>query len=325
MQKYKNILITGANSFLGTNVALELAARGIKARAIVRHSNAVLDSIAGLELVFGRVDNPTDLLQAAQGCDCIVHIAAITDQSLPRYEMYRKFNVTALENVISTARAANISRVVFVSSANTIGNGTPSAPADETFKPQPPYSKMLYGRSKVEAEAVLRRADDLNWTILNPTFMLGAYDSKPSSGAIIMMGYARRVIFATPGGKNIVSVEAAARALCNAIECGRRGENYLLSGVNISIRDFFRTLNPTATIIVVPNFLLIAAGYLGDLMRLCGIHTQLSSNNMRVVCTMEYYSSAKAEAELGLQKTSIPDAIAKAVKWFDSQGMLKCN
>lgn len=323
MQKYKNILITGANSFLGTNVALELAQRGIGARAIVRHSNQTLDAIEGLDIVRGNVAVAEDLTKAAAGCDCIVHIAAITSQSLPRYAMYRAFNVGAIENVVAAARANGIKRIIFVSSANTIGNGTREHPAHEERPAEPPFATMLYGRSKIEAEAVLRATDDLDWTILNPCFMLGAHDSKPSSGQIIMMCYGKRVVFAPQGGKNIVSVKAAARALCNAIERGRRGENYLLAGENISTVDFFRLINPRAHIIVMPKFLLMAAGYVGDFLRFSGVHTPLNSDNMLVISQMEYYSGAKAESELGLEKTSIEASARAAIEWFIEHKMLR--
>lgn len=323
MQKYENILITGANSFLGTNVAIELSSRAVKMRAIVRHTNAVLDTIEGLQIIRGNVANYDDLLQAATGCDCIVHIAAITDQSIPRYATYRDFNVGVLENVIRVARQTGIKRVIFVSSANAIGNGTPEHPADETCPVRPPFSTMLYGRSKVEAEATLRCASDLDYTILNPTFMLGAHDTKPSSGQIILMGYGRRVIIATPGGKNVVSVRAAAIALCNAIDDARVGENYLLAGVDISLRDFFRKLNKRAIIIVIPSWILFALGYVGDMLRFFGIHTQLSSSNLRVVCTKEYYTGAKAQKELNMPLTSVDECMEQAVEWFIEQGRIK--
>ncbi|MEG2605733.1 MAG: NAD(P)H-binding protein [Mucinivorans sp.] len=323
MQKYKNILITGANSFLGTNVVLELASRQIATRAIVRHTNPTIEGVETLDIYKGDLSSLAELTQAAMGCDCIVHIASITSQSLPRYKLYRDFNVGMMENVIAAARATGIKRIIYVSSANTIGNGTgPDDPADETREATPPFSRMFYGRSKVEAEAVLRRATDLDYTIVNPTFMLGAYDNKPSSGALIMMGYARRFVFVPVGGKNIVSVHAAASALCNAIEVGRRGENYLLSGESITIRDFMRLVNPHAHIIIMPRLLLIAAGYVGDVLRFFGLHTALCANNMRVICQREYYSGSKAARELGLARTSISEAIDQAVCWFRLHDML---
>lgn len=324
MQRYKKIVITGANSFLGTNVTLALCAQGVSVRAIVRHSNQTLDS-APIEIVNGTPVDFADLSRAAAGCDCIVHIAAITDQSLLHYDQYRDFNVGAVKNVIAVARAQGIKRIVFVSSANAIGNGTPQNPANETTPITPPYLNQLYGRSKVEAEAVLKAATDLEAVIVNPTFMLGPYDSKPSSGEMILMGYRKRVIFATPGGKNIVDVRAVANAICSAIENGRSGENYLLSGADMSVKDFYKFLTKLtrtkSLIIVVPRMLLVSAGYFGDLLRACGVPTRISSVNMKVLCEKEYYNAAKATSELGLVPTDIELCVNEAIDWFKSHNM----
>lgn len=326
-QSYKKIAITGANSFLGTNVVRELARQGIESRAIVRRSNPTIDSIESCAKIKGNVLDFNDLSIAARGCSCIIHIAAITDQSLLHYEDYRSFNVAAVENVIAVARAEGIKRVIFVSSANAIGNGTPDHPGEESTPINGAYARQLYGLSKMEAERVLRQATDIESVIVNPCFMLGAYDSKPSSGAIIMMGYGKRMVFATPGGKNFVDVEGAATAIVNAIEQARAGENYLLAGQDMSIADFMRLLARTtgrkSLVVVVPCFCLYIAGYFGDLLRAMGVRTQISSPNMGVICTKEYYSGAKAARELGLPPTDVEATIRKAVDWFTQNGMLK--
>lgn len=326
-QSYKKIAITGANSFLGTNVVRELASRGIESRAIIRRSNPTIDSIESCIKIKGNVLDFNDLSSVVRGCDCIIHIAAITDQSLLHYEDYRSFNVRAVENVIAAAREQGIKRVIFVSSANAIGNGTPDHPGEESTPVNGAYRDQLYGMSKMEAEQVLRQATDIKSVVVNPCFMLGAYDSKPSSGEIIMMGYGKRVIFATPGGKNFVDVQAAATAIVNAIEHGRAGENYLLAGQDMSIADFMRLLARTtqrkSLVIVLPRFCLYIAGFFGDLLRSMGVRTQISSPNMGVICTKEYYSGAKAAKELGLPPTDVASTIRKAVDWFHQNGMLK--
>lgn len=327
MQRYKKIAITGANSFLGTNVVLELLARGVEVHAIVRNSNSTLDNSNGVTIFKGNVLDVNNMAECAAGCDAIIHIAAITDQSLLHYSQYRDFNVGALESVIEAARQKGVKKVVFVSSSNTIGNGTLEKPAYESTPLLKPYSEQFYARSKVEAEAKLRAATDIDGVIVNPCFMLGPYDQKPSSGAMIMMGYKKRLIFATPGGKNVVDVRSAAMAVCNAVEKGKKGENYLLAGENISIRDFYRLQNritgSKGAVIVFPRFLLMGVGYLGDLVRFMGVRTQVSSMNIRSICVRESYSGEKAERELGMPRTSVEVAIGDAIEWFRKVGKLK--
>lgn len=325
-QRYKKIAITGANSFLGTNVVRELDRRQIDTRAIVRKSNDTINQAQHCTVIKGNVLDFNDLSSVAQGCDCIIHIAAITDQSLLRYEDYAAFNVRAIENVIAVARAEGIRRVVLVSSSNAVGNGTPDKLGDETTPVNGAFVKQFYGRSKVEAERVLREATDIEGIIINPCFMLGEFDSKPSSGEIIRRGYGKSVVFAPPGGKNFLDVAAAAVALVNAAQIGRAGQNYLLAGQNLSIADFMRLLarltGKRSLILVVPRFALKIAGYFGDLLRLIGVQTQISSTNMQIICTKEYYSGAKAAKELGLAPTDLEQTIMRSVAWFKSQKMI---
>ncbi len=326
-QRYKKILITGANSFLGSNVVMALCARGVEVRAIVRRSNEVLDKTSGCEVILGNLMEPDALRQAAKGCDAIVHIAAITDQSLLKYSDYRDFNVGALEGVITAARSEGIERVVFVSSSNTVGSGSASHPGNETTPLNALQLKQLYGRSKIEAEEVLFTQKDIQSVVVNPCFMIGPYDNKPSSGVLIMMGYNKSLVFTTPGGKNIVDVRCAAEAICNAVEVGRSGQKYILGGENMKLKDFFRLLakieGKKKSIITVPGWLLIAVGYVGDLIRGLGIRSQISSVNMRTIIRSEFYSAQKAESELGLKKTSVENCTRDAIEWFKSQGMVK--
>lgn len=327
MQKYKKIAITGANGFLGTNVVLELARRGVEMRAILRNTNPTIDNCPSLKAIRGNILEFNDLKSCVEGCDAIIHIAAITDQSLLSLDDYTDFNVAALENVIAVAREVGVRRVIFVSSSNTIGNGTLEKSGDESTPINGAYKKQLYGLSKVAAERVLREATDIEGVIINPCFMLGSYDHKPTSGKIIFMGYGKRFIFSTGGGKNIVDVQGAAVAICNALELGRRGENYLLAGENITFTNFYKLLckitGQKSTIITAPQFLVTPLGWIGDLLRLCGIKSQVSSVNRRIVCAQEYYSGAKAERELGLPRSSVETCTRSAIEWFKEQSMLK--
>ncbi len=327
VQKYKKILITGANGFLGTNVVRSFSSRGVETRVLVRRSNATLDTTEGCEVLFGSVMSLEDMSRAAEGCDAIVHICAITDQSLLRYSDYRDFNVGALEVAVSAARAASISRLVFVSSSNTVGNGTSAFDlGDESTLVTGVYRRQFYGRSKVEAESFLLSQRDIEGVIVNPCFMLGAYDKGPSSGELVIRGYRRRLVMGTVGGKNVVDVEYAAEALCNAVELGVSGERYLLAGENISYRDFYRLLGEVDGVkkryFATPLWILLIGGYVGDFIRFLGIRTRLSSLNARAITISEYYTGAKSEKALLLNRTEVKAAIQKAITWFQSEGML---
>src|SRR5690554_7967565 len=91
--------------------------------------------------------------------------------------------------------------------------------------------------------------------------MIGAYDSKPSSGKIILMGLKKRIVFYPPGGKNFVPVKDVVNAIINAFHKGTSGEKYLIAGTDLSYKTFFKELRNITTqkqiLIPIPKLLFL--------------------------------------------------------------------
>ena len=64
--------------------------------------------------------------------------------------------------------------------------------------------------------------------------MVGAYDTKPSSGKLLLSGYRKAVMPVPKGGKSFIHVADAAVAIVNALTRGTSGQRYLLTGHNLS-------------------------------------------------------------------------------------------
>ncbi|GGC34013.1 3 beta-hydroxysteroid dehydrogenase/Delta 5--_4-isomerase [Parapedobacter defluvii] len=323
-----NVLVTGANGLLATNTILVLLSRGYRVTGLLRNTNKfLLPSHPNLRLAVGDITHPESLEKAVVGCDSIIHCAATTDQNLLRYEAYHRINVTGTENVIQAALKHAVKKIVYVGTANTFGYGSLQVPGNETLPPKAPFSQAWYAKSKLEGQQrILAVGHQLAVTVVSPTFMIGPYDGKPSSGAIIRMGYGRKLILHPPGGKNFVNVEDAAAGVVDALEKGKNGEAYLLAGENLTYRQFFRKLGDQtgqhALLVQIPRAVLSTAGYLGNFMRFLGIKTPLSSVNMKILCVRNYYANQKARAELGTTFHPIESGISKAIHWFKTQRML---
>ncbi len=323
-----NVLVTGANGLLATNIILVLLARGYRVKGLIRDaSRFLLPPHDRLELVVGDITDPVSLVSATEDCDYIIHCAATTDQTLLRYEDYHRINAKGTENVIHAALTHAVKRMVYVGTANTFGYGTLQAPGTETLPPSAPFHRAWYAKSKLEGQHVLLASSDrLSVSIVSPTFMIGPYDGKPSSGAIIQMGYNKRLVFHPPGGKNFVNVEDAANGVVDVLERGVHREAYLLAGENLTYREFFRKLahrtNQRTLFIQVPRLVLLGAGYVGDVLRHLGLKTALSSTNMKILCVRNYYSNEKVRKELGTVFHPIERGIDKAIDWFKAHGML---
>ncbi len=322
------VLVTGANGLLATNTILILLSRGYEVRGLIRDTRKFLLPVHDrLELAVGDITDAVSLDQAVAGCDYIIHCAATTDQRLLRYDDYHRINVQGTENIIQAAIKHRVKKIVYVGTANTFGYGTLEAPGNEALPPSAPFADAWYAKSKLEGQRrILAAADKIVTTIVSPTFMIGPYDGKPSSGTIIRMGYGKRVVFHPPGGKNFVNAQDAANGVVDALEKGQHKEAYLLAGENLTYRAFFQKLSAQTgqqTLLVrVPPLLLRMAGYLGDLLRWLGVHTALSSVNMKILCVNNYYTNKKAKAELGTAFTPIENGIDAAISWFKSHRLL---
>ena len=323
-----NVLVTGANGLLATNTIIVLLSRGYRVTGLIRDTRKfLLPPHPRLRLVVGDITQPESLEKAVKGCHYIIHCAATTDQSLRRYAAYQRINVTGTENVIRAAVKHAVKKVVYVGTANTFGHGTLQSPGNETLPPKAPFRNAWYAKSKtIGQQKALSSGYRLSAVAVNPTFMIGPYDGKPSSGAIIRMGYGKKIIFHPPGGKNFVNVEDAACGVVDALAGGKPGEAYLLAGENLTYRQFFQKMcvqtGQHALLIQIPSFVLLAAGYLGNVLRFLGIKTALSSTNMKILCVRNYYSNKKARNELKTNFYPIEAGIDKAIRWFKAHRML---
>jgi len=317
------ILVTGANGLLGHHVVMQLQQMHHDIRIILRGSRDLYFDKTGIEIIHGTFTDYILLKKAADGCDAIIHIAAVTSTDLLHYDDYRSVNTAGAANVIRVADELNINRIVFVSTANTIGYGNPEKVADERCDIEYPFTKSFYARSKAEAEklfVIASKKAGRHVIIINPTFMIGSYDVKPSSGKLMLMGYRRGWMFTPKGGKNFVAVTDVATAVCNALTIGQNGERYLASGVNLSFTEFYKMQSRVGeyeqNIIEIPDALLEMAGKAGDFIRLFGVKTEICSMNLNQLTIREYYTNRKAVQELKMPQKPIEQAIEEALEWF---------
>jgi dihydroflavonol-4-reductase len=322
------VLVTGANGFLAANVVRTLLKRNYEVRGMVRR-NSDTRSLEGLsfELNYGNITSEPDVDKAVEGCEIVIHVAADTSQRYSEAGPLRKVNVDATKLFIEASKKHRVRRLIFISTGNTIDFGTREKPGHEGNSLGKLFEKSGYALSKLEAETLIIdevKNNGLNAVIMNPTFMIGPYDSKPSSGRIFKMMYPNRIVFIPKGGKNFTPVKDAAVAICNAIDKGRSGERYLLAGENLSYSEFLKIVKKGRKNIqiTIPGWLLISIGAIGSLLRNLGIPFELSLTNALILCANDYYTPAKAVSELNMPQTPIPLAVDEAIAWFKEHGML---
>lgn len=321
----KKVCVTGASGLLGTNVIIKLLKDGYSVIALVRQKSSLLGQ-ENENLMQVETDFSSDLSCILKDVDCIIHIAAETRQNLLSYDEYKKVNYDITVNLFSHAETAHIKKFLFVSTANTLGYGNTAFWGTEKAPQLYPFTHSLYAQSKLTAEDyLLQNRRNTEVIILNPTFMIGPYDTKPSSGKIIFWVWKKKLVFYPKGGKNFVHVEDAANGILNAIEKGRNGEKYLLANENISYKDFFEKINRIThqkpVMLPIPNNVLSLLGWAGDALRKLRIKTSLNTSNMKALQICNYYSNQKSIEDLGIQYQTIDKAIKEAVQFFENKNL----
>ncbi|NIF04861.1 NAD-dependent epimerase/dehydratase family protein [Chryseobacterium sp. Tr-659] len=316
----KKICVTGATGLLGTNVIIKLLENGYSVIALVRKKSGWMgEENENLKLV--ETDLLSDFSSHLKEIDCVIHIAAETRQNLLSYDEYRKVNYEMTVNLFTQSKTADVKKFLFVSTANTIGYGNTIFWGSEKAPQLYPFTHSFYAKSKLETEDyLLQNRKDTEVVILNPTFMIGAYDHKPSSGKIIFWAWKKKLICYPKGGKNFVHAADAAEGVIKAIEKGKDGEKYLLAHENLSYKEFFgkisRITNQKPIMIPISNKVLSILGLIGDGLRKLKIKTNLSTTNMKALQVCNYYSNLKSVKDLGMQYQSVDKAVSDAIEYF---------
>lgn len=325
-------LVTGASGLLGGNLVRCLVASGRSVRILARPTSKTghLDDLE-LETAIGDITDPDSLSAACAGVEHVYHCAALVSMWPRRAAAMQRVNVTGTEHVVAAARAAGVRRLIHCSSVDGIGLPEGEAPSDEgvDWNWDRLGHETAYARTKYESQRFVQEAaaGDLDAVVVNPTYMLGPYDARPSSGQMILEVAAGKAVGYTRGGNNFVHVVDVAQAMIAAAERGRRGELYILGGVNLSYREVMTLIAEVVGArppwFSIPYPLARIGGWCGDFAAfLSGNEPTINTTTVKMGYVNHYYSPHRAIAELGMAQTPIRQAIEDAVAWFRQAGML---
>lgn len=323
------IFVTGANGLLGSNLVRELLDRQYQVKAFLL-PNSDMRSLEGLDFepVYGNILEPAGINEAVAGCDAIIHVAADTSVWPSRSERVRAINIDGTQNLIEAALKNDIKRFVHIGSGSSFGFGSKENPGNETT----PFIGDKYGLdyidSKYEGQLLVLKAveeKDLPAIIVTPTFMFGAYDSKPGSGRMLLTVQEKKVPAFSGGGRNFVYAKDVAVAVANALTMGRIGESYIAGHQNFSYKEIFGIISEVLEVpppkIQVNDFFLKVGGFLGTTVGvISGKAPKISYPMAKIACEQQYFSSVKAVEELQMPQTDIRVAIKDAMAWFKSAG-----
>ena len=237
-------LVTGATGFLGGHLVRQLRERGHDVVAVCRGEAPELQRL-GVQVVSGNVLDAASIERAAVGCDGLFHCAGLVSRRLADADAMMKVHVDGTRVALDAVKRAGVKRAVVASTSGTIA----VSDKDETLAEDSPTPYALIGRwpyyrSKLYGEqaALERNGSEFHVVCLNPSLLLGPGDVRGSSTGDVRLFLESKVQAVPAGGMSFVDARDAAWALIAAMEQGRPGERYLVSGCNCSVREFFGKL-----------------------------------------------------------------------------------
>jgi dihydroflavonol-4-reductase len=326
-----NVLVTGGDGLLGSNVVRELLTRGYSVSVFVQPGRQQ-KTLEGLEVerLSGNLLNQQEVMDAVAGMDAVIHCAASTSVWPTRSEVVNTVNIEGTRNIIEAVKRFGVKRLVYIGTANSFGFGTKEHPGVEGN----PYKSAQYGLdymdSKYKAQQLILKEvkeNVLPAIIVNPTFMFGPYDSGPSSGAMIVALYKGKVPGYTAGGRNYIFVKDAAVAIGNALTMGRNGECYIIGNENLSYKEAFEKIAATIGVkppsLPIPKMFAKLYGQIGSAIgKISNTTPAISYPLAQIACDEHYYSAAKAVKELGLPQTPVEVGIKECYAWLNENGYL---
>ncbi|MBV8972812.1 MAG: NAD-dependent epimerase/dehydratase family protein [Sphingomonadaceae bacterium] len=324
------ILVTGAAGFVGAAVARAAVADGWRVRALVRGSSP-RSNLTGLEaeVVAADLTDAPAVAAACVGADAVIHVAADYRLWARDPEEIVRNNLAQTENVMRGALAAGIARVVYTSSVATLG--LERVPADEGDPLTPARAIGAYKRSKVMAERLVEAmvaGEGLPAVIVNPSTPIGPRDVRPTpTGRIIVEAATGKMPAFVDTGLNLVHVDDVARGHLLAMDKGQVGRRYILGGQDVSLRqmlaDIAALTGRRAPTLALPRRALFPLAWGAEAVaRVTGREPFVTADALKMAGHHMYFTSARAEAELGYAARPYRQALADALAWFGAAGLL---
>jgi nucleoside-diphosphate-sugar epimerase len=241
------VFVTGGTGFIGGEVVRQLRARGDDVACLVRNPEKGRKAAElGCELVNGDLGDADALRRGMEGCDAVVHAAAMYEVGIPakqRPAMWEA-NVAGTERVLNAALEAQVPKLVYVSTVGVFGN-THRKVVDESYEHPGKEFTSYYEETKLEAHRIAKRmiADGLPGVIVQPGGVYGPGDTSQVADLLEQFLAGKLPLLPFPElGICLTHVEDIASGILLALDKGALGETYVISGPVTTMREAIETV-----------------------------------------------------------------------------------
>jgi dihydroflavonol-4-reductase len=331
MKSFSKIAVTGASGHLGNTVCRVLSEKGFAVNAFYNSDKSALQNLS-VNAIQGSILNQENLSDLLQDCDAVIHCAAIISIHGDPTGIVHKTNTEGPKNIAEVSKKLGVKKIIHVSSVHAVLEHPFDAPFDET-RAHKQEGSYAYDYSKARGEQLLfetTKDSETQAVVVRPSLIVGPYDFKPSEiGKALLDFYRGKIPALTAGGYNYIDVRDVANSIVAALEKGRNGEIYHLTGNYYTVKDLAETVKKVTgkkvPEMVLPFWLLK--------MSLPFIQMQSKMTGAAPVFTNEALdalkyghknmASTKAQKELGHTFRPLEESVADYYEWMKTRNVIK--
>ncbi len=325
------VLVTGGTGFTGSHSVRALVQAGHEVRLLARSAEKVRRvygplGLAMEDVVLGDMTDPSPVGEALEGCDGVLHAAAMVDLKARNASQVIATNTTGVANVIGAAVERGIERIVYVSSLAIFFR--PGCPPLHTGMSIPPAS-TAYGESKTRAEIQVRtlQARGAPIHVTYPVGIIGPDDPDMSDANHAVYSWFRDLTVRTSSGFQIVDVRDVADLHCRLLEHEGPPGRFAAAGETVAwndMPDFIESITGTRLrYLTIPGPLLRALGRVGDAVkRFRDFSFPLTHESMTFATQWPGTERPEASEALGLRWRPARETYEDTLRWMYCAGHL---
>ncbi|KYG72022.1 dihydroflavonol-4-reductase [Roseivirga ehrenbergii] len=325
--------IIGGTGMLGHHLAIAAQLRQYEV-VIIHRKDSNLSHIKDLQFE-SRIADLNDrgsMIRAMEGLDYVANCAAYYPTVPKPLAQEIKTARLQMQFFIDGVREAKVSRALYVGGSIVLPKNPNGLGHESLNYPQEPESTNAYLRVKwlMDYMAKINAEDGLPIVIGIPSMTFGEYDYAPTTGRLIQDVANEEIPAYVHGLRNAVYAGDAARGLLLALEKGRFGERYLITGENTSIEEIIKMICEIAQVPMIKKTIpLNMAKFISKSQEIKytlfrGSPPTLSSTAVAILAYGQHLDGSKAKEELGYEPDlTVKDAIERAYNWFKKEGYIE--
>lgn len=325
------VLVTGGTGFVGSHSVKAIVDAGHDVRLLVRSPGRLAPAleplgVGGVDHVVGDATDAESVRRATDGCDAVLHAAAIYSYDARDAPEMQRVNARATELVLGAARDAGLDPIVHVSSYTALLPPVGVLGADSPVG----RPRGAYARSKAQTEQMARQLQDQGAPVVitNPGMVWGPHDPHLGESATFARSVLRGLVpMVPPGEVAVVDVRDVAAAHAAILSPGRGPRRYLLAGGTASLAEQIEVMRRLTgrrlATVTAPAPLVLGITAAGDVaQRVLPFRLPFNFGGPWVAVNGGPIDASAAEDQLGVRFRPLEGSIADTLRWLHAAGYL---